>query len=132
MKWQLFLCSFLLLTCTAGCGPRLCDVSGLVSLDGKPAPAGLKITFEPRDGNGDTVLSVTENDGRYRLIHRSGKPGIPMGSYTVSVGFWGDAKTNPPGLAALKIPEAFREGSSTTVCDVRSEIVQFDIAVMSH
>lgn len=112
-----------------GCGLSLCDVSGLVSIDGKPAPAGLKITFAPRDGTSEPILGVTENDGRYRLIHRSGRPGVPAGTYTVSLGFWGDASVNPPGLSSLTLPEEFLEGTSTLVCDVRSGRTEFNIEV---
>lgn len=115
-----------------GCGAGLADVSGLVSIDGKPAPPGLKITFEPRDGKSEPVPSVTDTSGRYRLIHRSGKPGIPSGTYKVSLGFWGDPSTNPPELAVLKIPKDMQEATSTLVCDVKPGGTEFNIDVKSR
>lgn len=126
------MCGSVFLLCTAavlGCGVPLSKVSGLVSINGKPAPPGLKITFMPRDGGSEPILSMTENDGRYLVIHRSGKPGVPSGSYTVSLGFWGDASLNPPGLASLKIPEEFCDGTSTLVCNVRGGRLEFNIDV---
>lgn len=110
-----------------GCGVSLCDVSGRVSIDGKPVPPGLKITFTPHGDDQQPILAMTENDGRYVVIHRTGKPGVPPGKYSVSVGFWGDASMNPPGISSLKIPEEFRDGTSTLVCDVRGGKTEFNI-----
>jgi hypothetical protein len=113
----------------AGCGRQLCEVGGTVSIEGKQAPAGLKITFTPQKADAEAILAMTENDGSYFLIDRSGRRGAPPGDYRVSVGFWGDASVNPPGLLGLKISDGFREGTSTLVCPVRPGMGPFNIAV---
>lgn len=127
-----FLCSGGLLLCVPtllGCGISLCEVSGVVSIDGKPAPPGMKIAFTPRGRDAEPTLAMTENEGRYLVIDRTGRPGLRAGSYTVSLGFWGDPSMNPPGLADLKIPEEFRDGSSTLVCEARGGRLEFNIDV---
>lgn len=126
------LCGSGLLLCMSavlGCGVSLCDVSGVVSIDGKPAPPGMKITFTPRGRDAEPILAMTENDGRYLVIDRTGKPGLRTGSYTVSLGYWGDPSMNPPGIADLTIPEAFSEETSTLVCEARGGKMEFDIDV---
>jgi hypothetical protein len=51
---------------TTGCGPAPTEVSGTVTLDGKPvAKAGLQ--FFPIAGNGQTSHSFTDENGRYRV-----------------------------------------------------------------
>jgi hypothetical protein len=124
-------CSGYLFACIAmvGCGRQLCEVRGNLSIDGKQAPAGLKITFTPQKADAEPILAMTENDGSYLLIDRSGRRGAPPGDYRVSVGFWGDASVNPPGLSGLKISDGFHEGTSTLVCPVRPGMGPFNIAV---
>lgn len=125
--WRYSLICFIAFVCTVGCGRQLCKVTGVVSVNGKQAPAGLKITFTPQNPNSEPILGVTENDGSYVLIDRSGRLGVPPGDYTVSVGFWGDASSNPPGLADLKIPTDVRDGTSTLTCSVRPGMGAFNI-----
>lgn len=112
-----------------GCGPRLSEVTGRVMIDGKPAPPGLKVVFEPRGGAAEPIQSATDTEARYRLIDRSGKAGVTSGTYVVSLGFWGDAATSPPELASLTIPEQYLVGSSTLECVVGHTSTVFDIDV---
>lgn len=113
----------------SGCGVVLSDVTGRVVIDGKAAPPGLKITFEPRGGAAEPIFSATDQEGHYRLIDRSGKSGVSPGAYVVSLGFWGDGSVNPPELAAIKIPERYRTGSSTLECTVGRTATTFDIDI---
>jgi hypothetical protein len=58
---------FAALAVTAGCGdtgPATADVSGTVTVDGKPPPAGSSISFVPVDGKAGTSGCLIEN-GRY-------------------------------------------------------------------
>ena len=49
-----------------GCGPAPTEVSGTVTLDGKPvAKAGLQ--FFPSAGDGQTSHAFTDENGRYRV-----------------------------------------------------------------
>ena len=58
---------FAVLAVAAGCGdtgPATADVSGTVTVDGKPPPAGSSISFVPADGKAGTSGCLIEN-GRY-------------------------------------------------------------------
>jgi hypothetical protein len=73
-----------------GCGgsgagvAKLVPVSGTVTLDGKSL-AGASVSFVPQAGTeGAGAFGTTDAEGRYTLDHRSGKPGIEPGTYTVS------------------------------------------------
>lgn len=127
LRWHLRCGCLIALVTAIGCGRQLCEVRGAVSIDGKQAPAGLKITFTPQNADVEPILAVTENDGTYVVIDRSGRLGAPSGDYSVSVGFWGDESMNPPGLKGLKISEGYRDGSSTLKCSVRPGMGPFNI-----
>lgn len=112
-----------------GCEIPLSEVTGSVVINGKPAPPGLKIVFQPQRDGAEPILSATDYKGRYQLIHRSGRTGIAAGTYVVSLGLWGEAAENPPELAAIKIPERYRIGSSTLECTVGRAPKTFDIEI---
>jgi hypothetical protein len=73
-----------------GCGapkPKpetLVPVSGIVKLDGKPTE-GIRMMFHP---TGETkglggCWAITDQDGKFKVIHWSNKEGLPPGSYHV-------------------------------------------------
>lgn len=117
------------LTTLVGCGVRVGEVTGTVKLFGKAPPEGLRVAFKAKGTDVETIYANTGVGGRYQLIHRSGKKGIEPGTYTVSLGFWGDQSTQPGDLGKLKIPRNFRDGTSTLVCEVPSGGTVFDIVV---
>ena len=116
-----------LLTSTAGCGIRVGEVTGIVTIEGEPAPEGVRVSFTAQGTDVETIYANTGVGGKYQLIHRSGKKGIEPGRYTVSIGFWGDQKSQPPTLQKLKIPREFFDGTSTLTCDVPGGGIVFDI-----
>jgi hypothetical protein len=116
-----------LLTSTVGCGIRVGEVTGTVTVEGEPAPEGVRVSFTAQGTDVETIYANTGVGGKYQLIHRSGKKGIEPGRYTVSLGFWGDQKAQPPTLQKLKIPAAFFDGTSTLTCDVPGGGIVFDI-----
>lgn len=64
--------------------PKLAPVTGVVSIEGTPT-AGVTVIFTPM---GDTKTTggsgVTVADGKFELLHRSGKPGVEPGQYAVT------------------------------------------------
>lgn len=60
------LVAVLLAGLASGCGPDpgYGEVSGAVTIDGRPAPLGASVTFVPADGQAATAGAVIEN-GRY-------------------------------------------------------------------
>jgi hypothetical protein len=85
----------------AGCGARATrtPVEGVLRVDGKPVPQGLKVVFTP-----DT---------------KDGEPCV------------GGSLILPPELADIAIPDRYRPGRSTLVCDVRWGGTVYDIDVKS-
>ena len=120
---------FVFLTTLIGCGVRVGEVTGTVKLFGKAAPEGLRVAFQAQGSDVETIYANTGVGGKYQLIHRTGKKGIEPGTYTVSLGFWGDQSTQPGDLGKLKIPRNFRDGTSTLVCEVPGGGTVFDIVV---
>lgn len=89
-RWSAAL-SVALLWLTAGCnfGPRadyhkldLVDISGTVTLDGRPLPGAL-VTFEEPDQT--FSYGRTDASGRYRLMLNSEKSGIVPGEKLVRI-----------------------------------------------
>lgn len=117
----------LLLALATGCGIRVGEVTGTVLVSGEPAPEGLRVAFTAQGTDVETIYANTGVGGKYQLIHRSGKKGIEPGRYSVSLGFWGDQKSQPPSLQKLKIPANFLDGTSTLTCDVPGGGIVFNI-----
>lgn len=75
--------------CFVGCGGGIetAEVSGLVTLDGKPLP-GVVVQFEPIDGEQTRLppgTGLTNAQGRYRVLRPGGKSGAVVGRSTVRV-----------------------------------------------
>ncbi|MCC7419007.1 MAG: hypothetical protein IT428_01880 [Planctomycetaceae bacterium] len=72
----------------AGCGggpkdqPTLHPVHGAVTLDSQPLP-NARVTFTP--AKGPSSAAVTDEAGKYTLMHRSGEKGAVEGTHTVEV-----------------------------------------------
>ncbi len=115
--------------CIHGCGIRVGEVTGTVTIYGEPAPEGLRVMFQAKDSDTETIYANTGVGGRYQLIHRSGKKGIEPGVYLVSIDFWSEKAFRPPELKNLEIPQKFRDANSSLLCTVPSGGIEFDIAV---
>lgn len=88
-----------LILVVAGCGsdgPELADVTGTVTLDGKPVP-GAVLTFIPTSGS--TSYGKTDASGKYTLMFTDTKYGAMIGSYKVEI----EVKRIPPDeIAEMK------------------------------
>lgn len=79
----------------AGCdsGPTLYDIPGTISVDGA-SPDGATIMFHPTDEKlGYVATANVGSDGKFK-VSCSTKPGIPEGSYKVTV-TWPDPSQKP-------------------------------------
>ena len=88
----------LLLAAAAGCAPTKGDISGQVSFQGLPLPAG-KITFIGEGGN-NAVHSANIREGKYEL------KGVPVGPVKITVATFkpGKAVDRPPGFGPTTRP----------------------------
>jgi hypothetical protein len=113
----------------AGCGGGLSEVTGTVTLDGRPV-RGLEVRFEPKDpAIGTTAIGYTQADGTYRLHYPGDKTGAPAGEYTVHIsgGESGGEDDMPPVRVARKYNSAselsatVKPGSNTFDFEVTSK-----------
>lgn len=54
------------LCAAVGCGPGVGKVSGVVTANGKPVPAGL-VTFRPDDPTANSISAELDREGRYSV-----------------------------------------------------------------
>jgi hypothetical protein len=95
----------------SGCGQRLNEVTGKVTLDGRTVP-GMEVRFEPKDPSiGTTAIGYTQADGTYTLHYPGDKTGAPAGEYTVTI-TGGEAETE--GRPAVRVAPKYNSASQLT------------------
>jgi|GEM_PF-727868 len=126
----------LCLACASGCGGGVhrSEVTGTVTIAGKPVTQGVQVVFTPQAPDAEVMTGVTNDSGRYTMYHKPGMKGLPAGTYSVSIKQPGDDTAGPglilpPSLAGIKIPERYRTGSSSLECVVGRAPVTFDIDI---
>ena len=81
-----FVASALALT-IPGCGNRLAQVSGVVTLDGQPLRGGNGVRgtvyFQPASGTGAAAVGILDENGKYSLSSGS-QTGVAPGEYSVT------------------------------------------------
>ena len=106
----------------AGCGRKdgLVDVSGVVTLDGKPlADAIVQFTASSNEpGYSRPATGRTNSSGHYKLEYSTGRTRTRPGSYRVSIStYWPSTLTNEekviPG-SPEKVPEVYSSKSTLT------------------
>ena len=113
-----------LVLCITGCSgstdqPEVADVSGVVTLDGKPV-AGVNILFQPESGR--AAVGLTNEQGEYELLYLDGVPGCKLGTNTV--GFdW------PPGSPNMIAIPPKHTGANAFKFDVKPGGNVFDITM---
>ncbi len=80
-------CLVLAGTLLTGCGsdgPKLAEVTGKVTVDGKPVPNAI-VTFNPTAPGGSNSLGKTDSQGNYRLSFTQDKRGAMIGEHEVEI-----------------------------------------------
>jgi hypothetical protein len=108
-----------------GCGgsgdmPEIGQVSGTVTLDGKPLPGAL-IKFKPDVGR--VSAAVTDAEGRYTLQYKKDVYGTKLGTNTVSLEY-------ELGASGPPIPRSWGDQSTEKV-EVKPGDNTFDFALKS-
>lgn len=128
-------CALLLVGCGRS-GHTRTEVTGLVTLDGKPLPGGLTIKFTPQESGMPVASGWTNPGGTYVIYAEPGKIGLNPGTYIISVEVpYADESgpyTGPPELKNIRIPRAFQTGISTRTLTVPADGSTFDIAMTSE
>lgn len=105
----------------AGCGPRGVGATctGTVTIDGKPAPAGIRIDFQPQGPGGSPSMGITDALGKYELRFTATRPGVMPGECLVRVTVTREMSaqgvpTVPEALKAVVIPDHYGQQSTLT------------------
>jgi hypothetical protein len=128
-------CAVLLIGCVRS-GHGRTEVTGLVTLNGKPLPGGLIIKFSPKESTMPVASGWTMPDSTYVVYAAPGKIGLNPGTYIVSVEVpYADQPgpyTGPPELEKIEIPKAFQTGISTLTFTVPADGLTLDIVMKSE
>lgn len=103
------LCLFSVILFFSGCSDSdMGYVTGKLTLDGEPAPKGVRITFAPRMQGGSSSTGITNEDGTFEMEFSFSKKGVMVGSsYVTFETTGGGDKSDGP---KFKIPAKYREG----------------------
>jgi len=119
----------------AGCGPRGVGATctGTVTIDGKPAPAGIRIDFQPAGPAGSPSMGITDALGKYELRFTATRLGVMPGECLVRVTVPREMSaqgipTVPEALKAVVIPDHYSQ-HSTLMRTVKPGPNQIDIEI---
>lgn len=74
------------LAASVGCGSgALPSLSGTVTIDGNPAPAGVALQFSPTSEGGSPSYAQTDANGNYEAQFSFNKTGIQPGEHSVKL-----------------------------------------------
>ena len=119
-----------------GCGPRGvgATASGILTIDGQPAPAGVRIDFQPAGPKGSPSTGITNDKGSYELWFTPGNKGVMPGECRVMVQRPPVAGPDGPrqmseGMKNIRIPPAFAGDRSPLIRAVRPGHNTIDIEI---
>lgn len=109
-----------LMATAIGCGGRSpgATATGTVTIDGQPAPAGIRVDFLPVAAGGSMSTGYTDDSGRYDLFFNANLRGVMPGECIVRLSLSETTGTTasptvPKTLRHIRIPESFGERSQT-------------------
>jgi hypothetical protein len=88
LRWARRAAALLAAVAISGCGNNLSQVSGVVTINGKPLRGGddvrATVYFQPTSSDGTTAIGLLDENGRYQLSSGS-QQGVAPGEYVVTV-----------------------------------------------
>ncbi|WDI41310.1 carboxypeptidase-like regulatory domain-containing protein [Bremerella sp. P1] len=126
IRFTLLLTFALCVGCSNSMPSNVADVSGMVTVDGKPAP-GAMVSFSPT-GEGRTSFGLTDDTGHYRLVYTNEVPGALIGDHDVSIN-----NTPPPGKPkpSVLVPAKFTQTGKLSAKVVPGEVNEINFALKS-
>lgn len=119
-----------------GCGsdgPDLAEVTGTVTIDGKPVH-GAMLTFVPEAAGGSPSYGVTDAEGNYSLMFTQDKNGAMLGKHNVEIETRRLTKDDmaegvaPPEF--VPVPKKYKQTGALTA-EVKDEDNDIDFALES-
>lgn len=133
---EIALLMVVILPFVCGCRPTVgATAVGTITIDGQPAPAGIRVDFEPQVKGSSSSTGYTDANGRYELKFNVNTIGVMPGESLVRLSiqptFTGDGKPlMPEELRAIRLPDSVSR-NSTLRRTVKSGANQIDIAVVT-
>lgn len=104
------LAAFMLIS-IVGCGggnqSDLARVTGTVLVDGQPAPAGVKLEFDPVTQGVRGSTAVTDASGAYEAVYSISRNGVRLGECVVKLAVPEVAPSKPGQKPKLPFPEKY-------------------------
>jgi len=120
--------SLYLISQTVGCGgPTTVDITGTVTLDGKPLPKAM-VNFEAKEGR--SAGGITDEQGKYQLKYSGDTTGCAPGSYIVRIStITGEFGPNGDPLEEKELVPSKFNAKSTLTAEVSkdSNPINFDL-----
>ena len=126
--------NFVLLLAALGCGsdgPELAEVTGAVTIDGKPLQGAI-LTFIPEATGASPSYGGTDAEGKYSLMYSQDKSGAMIGKHNVEIE---TRKLNADDMAEgmpvpvyVPIPKKYKQpGALTAEVKEGSNEIPFDL-----
>jgi hypothetical protein len=108
--------------------------SGVLTIDGKPAPAGIMLEFQPQVAGSSPSMGITDTNGRYVLKFNVNTAGVMPGDSVVSLSIPPSGGANgapkiPDSLAGLRLPKECVGPNSKLIRTVKRGSNTIDIAI---
>ena len=123
-----------LLLAVAGCGQGAGQVTGQLTIDGQPAPAGLILEFQPQIKESSASYGRTDATGRFEVWKTGSTKGVSPGTSLVRISIPppDTSGRGPPKLPAelekLTIPARYGSASELQF-DIKPGHQNIDIAI---
>jgi hypothetical protein len=132
-RWLLAVTCLAIVISGCGRGGVGAIARGIVKIDGQPAPAGIRVDFQPKGPNGSPSMGITDAQGQYELFFTAARKGVMPGESLVrlsimpQIGAEGIPKV-PEALKDVRIPDSYGRQSSLTKT-VKPGFNQIDIEI---
>lgn len=106
---------------------------GVLKIDGQPAPAGIRVDFQPQGEQGSPSMGITDAKGRYELFFTAARKGVMPGECVVRLSivpeYTPEGIPKPPdALKHLVIPEIY-DSKPTLTRTIKPGHNQIDIEI---
>jgi hypothetical protein len=120
-----------------GSGGLGATATGLVTIDGQPVPAGIRVDFQPQGEKGSPSMGFTNAKGEYELFFTPARKGVMPGECLVRVSVMPEMSaegipTVPEALKAVRIPDRYgRQSTLMRTVKPGSNLIDIEIDTKS-
>lgn len=101
------------LSATGGCGKKedveFGSVTGTLTIDGQPAPAGVKLVFDPLKKGVRGSIATTDESGYFEAVYSASRNGVRIGECVIKLEPPLVVPTAGSGKPKLPYPEKYYE-----------------------